>query len=51
MNNEGTQKTVYNVTGTIIGALLAAVAIFIVVQSQTGAEVPQENTSVISYNS
>lgn len=51
MNNEGTKKTAYNVAGTVVGALLAAVAIFGIVQMQTSQEIPQENTQLIEYNS
>lgn len=50
MSSEGTKKTAYNVGGTVVGALLAAVAIFIVVQTQSGQDVPQENTQLIEYN-
>ena len=51
MNNDGSKKIAYNVGGTVLGALLAALAIFGIVQVQNGAEQPQENQQIISYNS
>lgn len=51
MDNEGSKKTAYNVAGTIIGALLAALAIFGVVQMENGKNQPQPNAQLISYNS
>ena len=49
MNNEN--KVAYNVAGAVIGALLAAVAIFSIVQVQSSAQTPQEHTRLISYDS
>lgn len=51
MNNDGSKKIAYNVGGTVLGALLAGLAIFGIVQMQSGAEMPQENQQVINYNS
>lgn len=48
--NDGSKKVAYNVGGTVLGALLAAVAIFGIVQSQNQS-MPQENQQVINYNS
>lgn len=49
--NTGTKKVAYNVGGTVLGALLAALSIFGIVQYQSGQEMPQENQQVINYNS
>lgn len=49
--NTGSKKIAYNVGGTVLGALVAALAIFGVVQSQSSASMPQENQQVINYNS
>ena len=51
MNNDGSKKIAYNVGGTVLGALLAAAAIFGIVASQSSATSPQENQQVINYNS
>lgn len=51
MNNDGSKKIAYNVGGTVLGALLAALAIFAIVTSQSSAELPQENDQIINYNS
>ena len=49
--NTGSKKVAYNVGGTVLGALLAALAIFGIVQAQNGQSMPQENQQVINYNS
>lgn len=49
--NPGTKKVAYNVGGTVLGALLAALSIFGIVQYQSSVESPQENQQVINYNS
>lgn len=49
--NTGSKKIAYNVGGTVLGALVAALAIFGIVQSQSSASMPQENQQVINYNS
>ncbi|HIZ98053.1 MAG TPA: hypothetical protein H9805_05675 [Candidatus Janibacter merdipullorum] len=49
--NTGTKKVAYNVGGTVLGALLAALSIFGIVQYQNGQDMPQENQQVINYNS
>ena len=49
--NTGTKKIAYNVGGTVIGAILAALAIFGIVASQNNQSMPQENQQVINYNS
>ena len=49
--NTGSKKIAYNVGGTVLGALVAALSIFGIVQVQSSAEVPQENQQVINYNS
>ncbi len=46
----GDQEAAYDVTGDL-GALLAALAIFGIVQVQSSASMPQENQQVINYNS
>ena len=48
--NTGSKKIAYNVGGTVLGALVAALSIFGIVQVQSSAEVPQENQQVINYN-
>lgn len=48
--NTGSKKIAYNVGGTVLGALVAALAIFGIVQSQNSPSV-QENQQVINYNS
>lgn len=50
MNDERTQKIAFNVVGTIIGALLAGLAIFGIVASQQ-TDSPQKYTETINYNS
>lgn len=47
MNN----KTTYNVAGTVIGAVLAAIAIFLTVQTVSGQQQTQEHSQLITYNS
>lgn len=49
--NNGSKKIAYNVGGTVLGALLAALAIFGIVQVQNSASMPQENDQIINYNS
>lgn len=49
--NTSSKKAAYNVGGVVVGALLAALAIFGIVQVQSSADVPQENTQLIEYNS
>lgn len=51
MNNDASKKIAYNVGGSVIGALLAALAIFGIVQVQSSASMPQTNDQVINYNS
>ena len=49
--NTGNKKAAYNVGSTVLGALLAALSIFGIVQMQSSESMPQENQQVISYNS
>jgi len=49
--NTGSKKVAYNVGGTILGGLLAALSIFGIVQYQNSQEMPQENQQIINYNS
>ncbi len=49
--NTGSKKLAYNVGGTVIGAVLAALAIFGIVTYQNSVETPQTNQQVINYNS
>lgn len=49
--NTGSKKVAYNVAGTVIGALLAALSIFGIVQMQNSQSQPQENQQIINYNS
>lgn len=51
VNNDGSKKIAYNVGGTVLGALLAALAIFGIVQVQSSAQAPQTNEQIINYNS
>ncbi len=44
-------KIAYNVGGTVLGALVAALSIFGIVQYQSSQTMPQENQQVINYNS
>lgn len=44
------RSVIYNVAGAVVGAALAAVAIFGLVSSQSSIEQPQTHTEVISYN-
>lgn len=49
--NEGKKKTAWNITGGVIGALLAALSMFGIVASQSSVKQPQTAQEVISYNS
>lgn len=49
--NTGTKKIAYNVGGTVLGALVAALSIFGIVQYQNSQSMPQENQQIINYNS
>lgn len=49
MSSESNKKTAYNVAGTVIGALLASVSIFLVIQGMQ-QDTPQEHSRLITYN-
>jgi len=49
--NSGGKKLAYNVVGTVVGAVLAGLAIFGIVSYQNGVDTPQTNQQVINYNS
>lgn len=44
-------KAAYNTAGAIIGALLAAVSIFALVQGMGGQQTEQQHSRLISYDS
>lgn len=44
-------KSAYNTAGAIIGALLAAVSIFALVQGMGGQQTEQQHSRLISYDS
>ena len=43
-------KAAYNTAGAVIGALLAAISIFALVQGMSSQDTDQENSQLISYN-
>ncbi len=49
-DNEGQKKTAFNVGGVVVGALLASLSIFGIVQAQSSQEMPQQNSQVIKYD-
>jgi uncharacterized membrane protein len=51
VNNDGSKKLAYNVVGTVLGAAMAALLIFGIVQYEGNKSVPQENQQIINYNS
>ncbi|MCG8655198.1 MULTISPECIES: DUF2613 family protein [unclassified Yimella] len=49
-NNDGGKKAAWNIVGAIAGALLAAVAIFGLVQQQSSVSQPQTYKAQINYD-
>lgn len=43
-------KAAYNTAGAVIGALLAAISIFALVQGMSSQDTDQKNSQLISYN-
>lgn len=50
MTSSGGKKTAYNIGGGIIGAILAAVAIFAMITQQGSQTQPQTYNAKISYD-
>ncbi len=48
--SEGGKKAAFNVGGVVIGAVLAAVAVFGLVAQQSSASQPQKYSSTITYD-
>ncbi|BDZ58200.1 hypothetical protein [Barrientosiimonas endolithica] len=48
--NESGNKTAWNIGGAVVGVLLALLAIFGLVQSQSSIKQPQNYSEVISYD-
>ncbi|MBD2760245.1 DUF2613 family protein [Yimella sp. cx-573] len=48
--NQGGKKAAYNIGGAVVGALLASVAIFGLVQQQGSATQPQKYNAQINYD-
>ncbi len=47
---EGGKKAAFNIGGAIVGAVLAAVAVFGLVAQQNSASQPQKYSSTITYD-